>query len=218
NNKGHLSEYRTRHLFHQIVTAVQYIHSNDLSHRDLKCENILLKDELTVRITDFGFARSCRDKYTNQRILSDTFCGSAAYAAPEILQGLPYNPKMYDVWSLGCILYIMLTARMPYDDSNITKMLYVQLHAILSFPTKSEFKISHDMKKFIMHLLEPDVTRRATINQVYTELTQLPPITPQNCVKPKNSVQKLTGKKSIGQAEMDYLRMKLKKCKIPHNF
>ena len=68
--------------------------------------------------------RYCVDN-TGKRVLSKTYCGSAAYASPEVLQGTPYNPKMYDVWSLGCILYIMV--RMIRDFYLST------LHAFLSY-------------------------------------------------------------------------------------
>ena len=59
--------------------------------------------------------------------LSNTFCGSAAYAAPEIIQGKAYDPRKHDSWSLGVILYIMVCGSMPYDDSNVRKMLKEQL-------------------------------------------------------------------------------------------
>lgn len=65
-----------------------------------------------------------------------------------VLQGIPYNPKMYDVWSLGCILYIMLTASMPFDDSNIKEMLKVQNGRKLKFHPR--FTISNSAKQLIM--------------------------------------------------------------------
>ncbi|KAJ9588224.1 hypothetical protein L9F63_018388 [Diploptera punctata] len=167
-NKGPLPEFKAKHLFKDIdnlVSATDYLHSLDISHRDLKCENILLASKDCVKIADFGFARWCRDE-NGRRILSETFCGSAAYAAPEILQGVPYNPKMYDAWSLGCVLFIMLTATMPFDDTNIKQMLKVQTSKKLSFPCRYESSISNSAKKLVMHLLEPDITKRATISQV----------------------------------------------------
>ena len=69
----------------QLVSAVKYLHALDITHRDLKCENVLLVSDRSLKLTDFGFCRRCRDE-AGKRVLSRTFCGSAAYAAPEILQ------------------------------------------------------------------------------------------------------------------------------------
>lgn len=73
------------YLTRQIASAVHYLHSLHISHRDLKCENVLLMSNDHVKLGDFGFARYCKNEH-GHNILSDTFCGSAAYAAPEILQ------------------------------------------------------------------------------------------------------------------------------------
>jgi serine kinase len=62
-----------------------------------------------MKIADFWFARRCQNS-SERRVLSDTFCGSVTYEAPEVLKGLPYNPTMSDIWWSGCILFIMLMA------------------------------------------------------------------------------------------------------------
>lgn len=97
-------------------------------------------------------------------MLSSTYCGSAAYASPEVLQGIPYNPKMYDVWSLGCILFIMVTGTMPFDDTNIKTQIRLQMHRDVRFP--ANYSIGSSCKSLIRHMLEPDIVKRATLKQV----------------------------------------------------
>ena len=80
-------------------------------HRDLKCENLLLDNSNLIKVTDFGFARQFE-----AGDLSKTFCGSAAYAAPEILQGQPYHLPLHDVWAMGIILYIMVSYYNPGNE------------------------------------------------------------------------------------------------------
>ncbi|XP_065291561.1 testis-specific serine/threonine-protein kinase 1-like [Dermacentor albipictus] len=162
-NHGRISEDRARRYFGQLASALNYLHAKNIAHRDLKCENVLLKDENTVKLTDFGFSRFCHDP-SGKRVLSSTYCGSAAYASPEVLQGIPYNPKMYDVWSLGCILFIMVTGTMPFDDTNIKTQIRLQMHRDVRFPPN--YSISSSCKSLIRHMLEPDIVKRATLKQV----------------------------------------------------
>ena len=79
---GHVQESVAKKIFQQILQAVKHCHQNGVLHRDLKCENVLLNERNSVKITDFGFAR-----HFNKEQLCKTFCGSAAYAAYEILRG-----------------------------------------------------------------------------------------------------------------------------------
>ncbi|KAF8794628.1 testis-specific serine/threonine-protein kinase 1-like [Argiope bruennichi] len=162
-SRGRLNEKEARKFFEQMVSAMKYLHGLNIAHRDLKCENIMIDDNFKIKIIDFGFCRSTVDS-SGRRRLSETFCGSTAYAAPEVLQGLPYNPMMYDVWSLGCVLYIMTTGMMPYDDSHIRKMVQHQLKRQIKFP--ANYVMSHSLKDLIRHMLEPDVTKRLTMDRV----------------------------------------------------
>lgn len=69
-------------------------------------------------MTDFGFVKD-----DSSRELSRTFCGSKSYASPEILLGQPYDPKKGDVWALAVVLYIFITGKMPFDESQGTKKI-----------------------------------------------------------------------------------------------
>ena len=90
--------------------------------RDLKPQNLLVNAKGEIKLADFGFAR-----FMKNRDLSKTFCGSAAYAAPELLQGIPYIGPIADIWSLGVILYIMICSSMPFRDNNIKTLLADQV-------------------------------------------------------------------------------------------
>ncbi|XP_044729418.1 probable serine/threonine-protein kinase MARK-C [Chrysoperla carnea] len=91
---------KTRVWLRQLALALQYMHTLELAHRDLKCENILITNNFNVKIADFGFARSVIDG-SGKALSSETYCDSLSYAAPEILRVQPYAPKVADIWSLG---------------------------------------------------------------------------------------------------------------------
>lgn len=120
-----------------------------------------------MKLADFGFARFCVDG-EGRRVLSQTYCGSAAYAAPEVVNGTPYNPKLSDVWSLGIILFIMLNASMPFDDSNLRKLLKDQMTRNWVFRSRVRDTISSSAKSIVRHILEPDITLRLTLDRVIT--------------------------------------------------
>lgn len=94
--------------FRQLHDGLYYMHAKALVHRDLKCENILLDLNNNLKITDFGFAKKIVKTKTGDVKYSETYCGSYAYAPPEILKGTPYDPYLADVWSLGVVLFTMV--------------------------------------------------------------------------------------------------------------
>ncbi|XP_027949432.1 testis-specific serine/threonine-protein kinase 5-like, partial [Eumetopias jubatus] len=116
-----LGEEAARRLFWQLVSAVAHCHSSGIVHRDLKCENILLDDQGLLKLTDFGFANRLGLKNS----LLSTFCGSVAYTAPEILMSKKYNGEQADLWSLGIILYAMVTGKLPFKDHQPHRRLHL---------------------------------------------------------------------------------------------
>uniref|UniRef100_A0A452S5D8 non-specific serine/threonine protein kinase n=1 Tax=Ursus americanus TaxID=9643 RepID=A0A452S5D8_URSAM len=166
--RGALQEDDARKKFHQLSLAIKYCHDLDVVHRDLKCENLLLDKDFNIKLSDFGFSKRCLRDDSGRIILSKTFCGSAAYAAPEVLQGIPYQPKVYDIWSLGVILYIMVCGSMPYDDTNIKKMLRLQKEHRVNFPRSK--RLTGECKDLIYRMLQPDVNRRLHIDEILSHL------------------------------------------------
>uniref|UniRef100_F7EGK9 non-specific serine/threonine protein kinase n=1 Tax=Monodelphis domestica TaxID=13616 RepID=F7EGK9_MONDO len=137
---GACSEALAGKWFSQVTLGIAYLHSKGIVHRpsaagrDLKLENLLLDKRENVKISDFGFSKMVATvsptlKNPLQHLvgcfshLSQTYCGSFAYACPEILLGLPYNPFLSDTWSMGVILYTLVVAHLPFDDTNLKKLL-----------------------------------------------------------------------------------------------
>ncbi|CAL8308598.1 unnamed protein product [Lota lota] len=157
--EGSLPEEQAKTYFTQIVSAVCYLHQNNIVHRDLKCENILLTVGNQVKITDFGFGRFLE----GHSELSSTFCGSSSYAPPEVLLGIQYDPRKSDIWSIGVILYVMLTACMPYDDSNAARLVRAHREPV-AYPENAV--LGDSCKSLILLILQFHASARPDIQQV----------------------------------------------------
>jgi len=163
--KGNRPDAQAKRLFGDIVRGVSYLHSLNIAHRHLACEHLLLFKKNKVKIAGFGFSRFTVDNEGKQ-VLSETFCGSDGYAAPEILKGSKYDPKGYDMWQCGVVLFIIVCGSMPFDDSDRKELVKAHLKDDIHFPSRVKDSIDEDCKKLIRQLLELDVTRRLTIEQV----------------------------------------------------
>ncbi|XP_014288982.1 testis-specific serine/threonine-protein kinase 3 isoform X2 [Halyomorpha halys] len=164
-NYGGLREKQARLWFRQLAVGVDYLHSINIAHRDIKCENILITSSLNVKICDFGFARFCADN-KGKTVFSTTFCGSVAYAAPELIKGTPYVPMYSDVWSLGVVLYIMLNGIMPFRTDNIGKLWNTQMNKEYRFRTSVIPKTSREVIDLVSTMLEPNWFERTTLPEV----------------------------------------------------
>ncbi|PNS17785.1 Protein kinase kin1 [Sphaceloma murrayae] len=114
-----MTEGQVQRIFTQLLGAVSYVHIKGCVHRDLKLENILLDKHGSVKLVDFGFTR----EYAGNTSYLQTWCGTIAYSAPEMIKGEKYAGEKVDVWSLGIILYALLVGELPFDDDddNVTK-------------------------------------------------------------------------------------------------
>jgi hypothetical protein len=116
---GPLSEQQARHYFSQIVSVLDYLHTElHVCHRDVKAENILLDKYNNIRVIDFGLS----NQFTTAQPLLNSACGSAPYASPEMAKGQPYSTAA-DIWSAGILLYSMVTGLLPFDDENVQTLL-----------------------------------------------------------------------------------------------
>ncbi|XP_033646524.1 testis-specific serine/threonine-protein kinase 3-like [Asterias rubens] len=158
-SRGSVGETLTRRWVLQTARAIAYMHGQGVAHRDVKCENLLLDSRKNIKLSDFGFVRR-----VGMGELSRTFCGSAAYAAPEIIRSFSYNPYMSDVWALGVVAFILATGYMPFGDDvrNVAKILESQQRG-LRFPGHSRVHLSEECKGLIKAMLTLDVSLRKSI-------------------------------------------------------
>ncbi|XP_055388183.1 testis-specific serine/threonine-protein kinase 4-like [Condylostylus longicornis] len=158
-----LNDNKARKYFQQLINALEYCHSKGVVHRDIKCENLLFDENMNLRLIDFGFARGGMFPINNSPVLSETYCGSYAYASPEILKGVPYDPHMSDIWASGIVLYSMVYGHLPYDASSC-KHLLRQVQVKIIFP-RLPANVPIECKKLILKLLAP-LNVRIQIKQI----------------------------------------------------
>nr|KMM68329.1 MAP/microtubule affinity-regulating kinase 3 [Coccidioides posadasii RMSCC 3488] len=149
---------KVQKIFTQLVGAVAYVHSKSCVHRDLKLENILLDKHENVKLCDFGFTR----EYEGKASYLQTFCGTICYSAPEMLKGEKYAGEKVDVWSLGIILFALISGELPFDedDDQATKKM------ILSEDPKYNARFSEDAKSLINLLLSKRPLIRPTLSDI----------------------------------------------------
>ncbi|KIK94821.1 hypothetical protein PAXRUDRAFT_33317 [Paxillus rubicundulus Ve08.2h10] len=155
--KGRLSEDETRMIFGQLCLAVAYLHDKGIVHRDLKLENVLLDERCRVKLGDFGFTREYE-----KGVYMETFCGTTGYAAPEVLQGKRYLGPEVDVWSMGVILFCLLTGTLPFDDDDEAIMKKMVVRGEYEDPEW----LSQDARDLIRNILQSEPSKRLTISQI----------------------------------------------------
>jgi serine/threonine protein kinase len=126
---GRLRERVARKFARQIGSALEYCHKNNVVHRDLKIENILISQTGNIKIIDFGLS----NLYDPSNHLG-TFCGSLYFAAPELLNAKVYTGPEVDVWSFGVVLYVLVCGKVPFDDQSMPALHAKIKRGLVEYP------------------------------------------------------------------------------------
>jgi serine/threonine protein kinase len=118
---GAFPEKLARRYFHHLISGLSYMHSKDVYHRDLKPENLLIDGKMTLKITDFGFAKK---KDELREGLTRTNLGSKPYKAPEIILNQAYEPPCTDLFAAGTILFILMVGFPPFGEAKEDNVWY----------------------------------------------------------------------------------------------
>lgn len=152
-----VDEKEASFFFSQIVHALDFIHKQNIVHRDVKPENMLLTENKTIKLIDFGLS----NQYTKGGLLK-TPCGSPCYAAPEMILGRKYQGTQIDIWSLGITLYAMICGFLPFEDKNNDKLYKKILDCKLEFPSH----VSDYAKDIITKILAVNPSKRIGFDQI----------------------------------------------------
>lgn len=142
-----------------MISAIAYCHSFNICHRDLKPENILITADLQIKIADFGMA-ALHQTATHQLA---TACGSPHYAAPELLKNKQYRGDKADIWSMGVILYAMLSAMLPFDDPDLRVMMGKTKKGVYEMPKH----VSPEAEDLIRRMLQVNPERRINLQDIW---------------------------------------------------
>ncbi|PON87298.1 Calcium/calmodulin-dependent/calcium-dependent protein kinase [Trema orientale] len=158
--KGKLKEDAARGYFQQLIGAVDYCHSRGVYHRDIKPENLLLDENGSLKVSDFGLS-ALWDSKRHDGLLHTT-CGTPAYVAPEVINKRGYDGAKADIWSCGVVLFVLMAGFLPFNDLNQTELCRKI--------TRGQFRcpqwFPQEVRKLLSRILDTNPSTRITIAEL----------------------------------------------------
>ncbi|XP_022094087.1 serine/threonine-protein kinase PLK1-like [Acanthaster planci] len=174
-----ITEPETRYFMRHAVLAMQYLHKNQIIHRDLKLGNLFLDDEMDLKLGDFGLATRIEKEGERKR----TLCGTPNYIAPEVLAKKGHSYEV-DIWSLGCIMFTLLVGKPPFETSCL-KDTYLRIKRN-EYSIPSSCKVSPAARSLISRLLKNNPHERPSVDSLLEDTfftsDYLPPKLPTTCL------------------------------------
>ncbi len=155
-NQGSLRWKDAVHFTMQILKALQHAHDKGIVHRDVKPQNIMVLADGTIKVTDFGIARFSR---SDQRTITDKAIGSVHYISPEQARGEKTDEKA-DIYSVGVMLYEMLTGKLPFQAESAVSVAIMQLQRDPQRPTEINASIPLGLEQITMHAMQKSQDKR----------------------------------------------------------
>jgi len=153
----------------QILGALAFAHRNHIVHRDIKPHNIVVGGDGRLKVTDFGIARSGASQMTE----AGSIVGTAQYLSPEQARGAPVDPRS-DIYSLGVVLYEMLTGKVPFSGDTPVEIAMKHLSQVPEPPSELRDGIPHDLDAVVMRALAKDPEQRyATAEEMDADLARV---------------------------------------------
>lgn len=158
------TESSVRGFFVQLLAGVKFLHENQVFHRDLKIENILVTSKKILKIIDFGLAVTSNE-------LTNLMCGTPAYFSPQVMSRQLYTPKAVDIWCLGIILFRLLFQQSPFggrldlilEDKLTPEVKQNVIEAKISFP---DVPFSASFRRIVLWILQKSETNRPSIDAI----------------------------------------------------
>ncbi len=154
--KGGISWNESVNFALQILRGLQHAHDKGIVHRDVKPQNIIVLEDKTIKVTDFGIARFARNE---SKTITDKAIGSVHYISPEQAKGEPTDEKA-DIYSLGVILYEMLTGVLPFEAESAVSVAIMQLQTEPKLPTHINPLIPLGLEQITMRAMQKDTKNR----------------------------------------------------------